>query len=128
MDNSYYTVQFDTARELLSNNNPEGTTGLYAIYNSLANSHELEPKQINDLNKTNLHKKYAETITCVYLVFFTTKMNQHYNGKTISRIEAYLKIQEFKQQCYTEITHILQLLLPDNGIEWRMVTKTWTKQ
>jgi len=60
MDNSYYTVQFDTARELLSNNNPEGTTGLYAIYNSLANSHELEPKQINDLNKTNLHKKYAE--------------------------------------------------------------------
>lgn len=114
MDMSYYAVQFDTARDLLANNNPEGVTGLYAIYNSLANSIELKTKP-----KTQLTQRYPETIVCAYLVFFTTKANQQYNGKVISRINAYIEIQDFKQQCFKEITSILQELLPSEGIEWR---------
>ena len=127
MDMSYYAVQFDTARELLANNNPEGVTGLYAIYNSLVNSNDLEPTKQNKFNKTKLHSLYPETIVCVFLVFFTTKINQQYRGKTISRIDAYLEIQGFKQQCFKEISSVLQELLPDNGIEWRF-EKKWIIQ
>lgn len=123
MDASYYAVQFDTARELVANNNPEGATGLYAIYNSLSNSTDLETKQQKKYKESNLHQKYSETIICVYLVFFTTKLNINYRNKTISRIDAYLEIQKFKQQAFKEISDVLQTLLPDQNIEWRFEHK-----
>ena len=123
MDMSYYAVQFDTARDLLANNNPEGVTGLYAIYNSLANSSDLSVEQINEYAKTSLTNDYSEAIVCVFLVFFTTKSNQQYRGKVISRIEAYLDIQDFKQRCFKEISTVLQVLLPSDGIEWRFDKK-----
>lgn len=126
MDMSYYAVQFDTARDLLANNNPEGVTGLYAIYNSLANSSDLTIEQINNYAKTTLTKDYPEVIICVYHVFFTQKQNQQYRGKTISRINAYLEIQDFKQRCFKEISTVLQVLLPSDGIEWRF-DKKWIK-
>ena len=120
MDMSYYAVQFDTARELLANNNPEGVTGLYAIYNNLINSSDLDEKQLKEFSKINyLKQKYDETIVCVYHIFFTQLKNQQYKGKVITRIDAYLEIQEFKQQCFKEISQVLQVLLPNDGMEWR---------
>ena len=126
MDMSYYAVQFDTARDLLANNNPEGVTGLYAIYTSLSNSSDLSVEQINKYAKTSLTKDYPEAIVCVYHIFFTSKHNQQYKNKTISRIQAYLDIQDFKQRCFKEISEVLQDLLPQDNIEWRF-DKKWIK-
>ncbi len=124
MDMSFYAVQFDTARELVANNNPEGVTGLYAIFSSLINSSEINEEQKKPFIESTLHKQYSEIIVCVYLVFFTTKNNLSHNRKIISRVNAYVAIQDFKQQCFKEITLVLQELLPDGGIEWRF-DKKW---
>jgi len=123
MDMSFYAVQFDTARELVANNNPEGVTGLYAIFSSLINSSEINEEQKKPFIESTLHKQYSEIIVCVYLVFFTTKNNLSHNRKIISRVNAYVAIQDFKQQCFKEITLVLQELLPDGGIEWRFDKK-----
>lgn len=123
MDMSFYAVQFDTARELVANNNPEGVTGLYAIFSSLINSNEIEAKQKKKFDVSLLHNQYREIIVCVYLVFFTSKNNLSHNGKLISRVNGYVAIQDFKQQCFKEITEVLQELLPDAGIEWRFDKK-----
>jgi len=120
---SFYAVQFDTARELVANNNPEGVTGLYAIFSSLINSSEINEEQKKPFIESTLHKQYSEIIVCVYLVFFTTKNNLSHNRKIISRVNAYVAIQDFKQQCFKEITLVLQELLPDGGIEWRFDKK-----
>ena len=123
MDMSFYAVQFDTARELVVNNNPEGVTGLYAIFSSLINSNEINDKQKKPFIESILHKQYSEIIVCAYLVFFTTKNNLSYRRKVISRVDAYVSIQDFKQKCFKEITQVLQELLPDAGIEWRFDKK-----
>ena len=123
MDASYYAVQFDTARELVANNNPEGATGLYAIYNSLSSSSDLDQKHQKKFSESKLHYLYPEITVCVYLVFFTKRMNITYKNKTISQIDAYLKIQDFKQQTFKEISLVLQVLLPEQNIEWRFEHK-----
>jgi hypothetical protein len=123
MDMSYYAVQFDTARELVANNNPEGVTGLYAILASLLNSNELNAEQKLKTSNSELHAQYPVIIVCVYLVFFTTKQNLSHHRKIISRVDAYVSIQEFKQKCFKEITELLQNLLPQDGIEWRFDKK-----
>jgi len=56
-------------------------------------------------------------------VFFTTKQNIAHNRKIISRVDAYLHIQEFKELCFKEISMVLQELLPNGGIEWRFEKK-----
>jgi len=124
LDASYYAVQFDTSRDLVSNNNPEGVTGLYAIFNSLINSSDLkDTRKRDEFKNSRLHEAYSTTVVCVYLIFFTSKINQNHNGQVFSRVKAYLLIQEFKQQCFKEITKVLEELMPEDGIEWRFEKK-----
>jgi len=119
LDKSYYAVQFDTSRDLVANNNPEGVTGLYAIFNSLSKSKDLDANNQIKFNKSSLHTDYPIAIVSVYLVFFTAKQNIAHHRQIISRVDAYLLIQEFKQRCFEEISSVLQVLLPEDGFEWR---------
>jgi hypothetical protein len=123
LDSSFYAVQFDTSRDLVANNNPEGVTGLYAIFNSLINSSDINIEAKNKFDKSSLHDDYPTATLCAYLLFFTTKNNIPYKQHTMSREKGYILLQDFKQRCFQEITHALEELMPKDGIEWRFEKK-----
>lgn len=122
IDPSFYASQFDTARELLSNNNPESTTGLYSILCAL---HELHDPNDKQWEKHKIHQDYKPAIISVYLVYHTIKRSDIYNNKTYNRHDAFITIQNFKKECFKEITKILEQIQPNQGIEWRIIK--WNK-
>jgi len=118
MDASFYASQFDTARELLANNNPEATTGLYSILCAL---HELHQPDNEIWEKHPIHIEYKNTVIAVYLVYHTEKKSDIYNNQLYTRHNSFLLIQNFKKDCFKEITKILEKIQPNEGIEWRII-------
>jgi len=118
MDASFYASQFDTARELLANNNPEATTGLYSILCAL---HELNQPDNEIWEKHPIHIEYKNTVIAVYLVYHTEKKSDIYNNQLYTRHNSFLLIQNFKKDCFKEITKILEKIQPNEGIEWRII-------
>jgi len=118
MDASFYASQFDTARELLSNNNSESANGLYSILCAL---HELHQPNNPEWEQHKIHTEYKHTIISAYLVYHTDKKSDLYNHKVYTRYDAVLTIQNFKKDCFKEITKILEKIQPNQGIEWRII-------
>jgi hypothetical protein len=118
MDSSFYTSQFDTARELLSTNNPESTTGLYSILCAL---HELHQQNDTEWDKNQIHMDYKNVVMAVYLIYHTDRKTDIYYNKTYKRPESFLIIQNFKKDCFKEITKILEIIQPNQGIQWRII-------
>jgi len=118
MDASFYASQFDTARELLANNNPEATTGLYSILCALHALHEQDEKEFE---KNKIHLDYKNTVIAVYLVYHTDKKSDIYNNQIYTRHNSFLLIQNFKKDCFKEITKVLEKIQPSDGIEWRII-------
>jgi len=117
MDASFYASQFDTARELLANNNSEATTGLYSILCALHELHDPENKEW-DTNK--IHTDYKNAVISVFLVYHTDKKSDIYNNQLFTRHNAFLLIQNFKKDCFKEISKVLEQIQPNEGIQWRI--------
>lgn len=126
MDPSFYASQFDTARELITNSTPEAPTGLYSILCALYELDEIKPSAKKEFEKDQLHEKYKPAVICTYLVYHTDKRSDIYNNKIYNRHDAYLTIQDFKKECFKKISIALEQINPQQGIEWRLMTK-WTK-
>jgi len=118
MDSSFYASQFDTARELLANNNPEATTGLYSILCAL---HALYKPKDEKWDKHEIHTEYKNAVISVFLVYHTNKKSDIYQNQLYTREKSFLIIQNFKKDCFTEITKILEKIQPNSGIQWRIV-------
>jgi len=118
MDASFYASQFDTARELLANNNSEAPTGLYAILCAL---HDLYKLNDEVWKKHKIHSAYKNTVIAVFLVYHTVRKTDVYNNKVFTRYDSFLLIQNFKHECFKEITLILEKIKPKDGIEWRII-------
>jgi len=118
MDSSFYASQFDTARELLSTNNSESTTGLYSILCAL---HELHKQDDKEWNEHQIHNDYKNVTMAVYLIYHTERKIDVYNNKQYIRPDSFLLIQNFKKECFKEITKILEKIQPNEGIQWRII-------
>ena len=56
----------------------------------------------------------------IYLNILHRKTKPPYTkSKVKQRTNAFLDIQKFKQDCFREITKVLEVIRPENGIEWR---------
>jgi len=118
MDASFYASLFDTSRELLSNNTSEAPTGLYSILCALYAMKSISPTQENNFLKNEIHLIYPSVIDSIYLVFHANKQSHLYKNKV-----KILEIQNFKQQCFKQITNVLEIIQPEQGIEWRFDKK-----
>jgi hypothetical protein len=118
MDSSFYASQFDTARELLSTNNPESTTELYSILCAL---HELQQPNDKEWEQNKIHVDYKNVVMAVYLIYHTERKVDVYYNKQYTRPESFLIIQNFKKNCFKEITKILEIIQPNEGIQWRII-------
>lgn len=117
MDASFYISQFDTARELLANNNPESTTGLYSILCAL---HEMHNPNDKNWEKNKIHLEYKTSVISVFLIYHTEKRSDIYDNKLYTRHNSFLIIQNFKKDCFKEISKILEKIQPAEGIQWRL--------
>lgn len=123
MDSSFYASLFDTARDLLSNNSPESTTGLYSILCALYELQGLKETK-NNFEKHQIHKDYKPAVSAVYLVYHTNKQSHLYEKNIVTRPMAFQTIQTFKKNCFREITKALEIIQPEQGIEWRFNNET----
>jgi hypothetical protein len=123
MDASFYASLFDTSRELLSNNTSEAPTGLYSILCALYAMKSISPTQENNFLKNEIHLIYPSVIDSIYLVFHANKQSHLDKNKVKTRPNAFLEIQNFKQQCFKQITNVLEIIQPEQGIEWRFDKK-----
>jgi hypothetical protein len=118
MDASFYASQFDTARELLANDNPAAVTGLYSILDAL---HELYKQNDTKWQQNTIHNQYKDAVMAVYLIYHTERKADMYKNKQYTRPESFLIIQNFKRNCFKEITQVLELIQPNEGIQWRII-------
>ena len=118
MDASFYASQFDTARELLSTNNPESTTGLYSILCAL---HELSEPENKNWENHQIHTDYKNAVMGVFLIYHTERKTDFYGNKLYTRPDSFLTIQTFKKNCFKEITKVLEQIQPADGIQWRII-------
>lgn len=125
MDPSFYASQFDTARELLSNNTSEAATGLYSILCALYELSEMPNKHKQQFQQHTIHEQYKPALISIYLIYYTIKKTDLYNRKTYTRHDSFILLQQFKQNCFKEITKALEQIQPQEGIQWRMSNK-WT--
>jgi len=118
MDASFYASQFDTSRELLATDNPASVTGLYSILNAL---HELYKQNDKDWEKNNIHADYKTVVSAVFLVYHTDRKSDYYGNILFTRHHSFLLIQNFKKDCFKEITKVLEKIKPNEGIQWRII-------
>jgi hypothetical protein len=123
MDTSFYASLYDTSRELLSNNTSEAPTGLYSILCALYELKDISPSTKQEFAKNKIHLDYPNVIDSIYLIFYTSKQSHLYKSKVKQRTNAFLDIQKFKQDCFREITKVLEIIRPETGIEWRFERK-----
>jgi hypothetical protein len=121
MDETFYIAQFDTARDLIASNSPEATTGLYSILCALYSLTDMPEKNKKEFTNHQIHKEYEPAITCVYQAYYSIKQTDIYNNKVYTKPKAFMTLQKFKQKCFKEITIALQLILPNSGIQWRLI-------
>lgn len=102
----------------MANNNPEATTGLYSILCAL---HELYDSEDENWKKNKIHTDYKNSVIAVFLVYHTEKKSDIYNNQVFTRHNSFLAIQNFKKDCFKEITKVLEKIQPNDGIQWRII-------
>ena len=118
MDSSFYASQFDTARELLANDNPASVTGLYSILDAL---HELYKENDKTWKQHQIHRDYKNAVMSVFLVYHTDKKSDIFNNQIYIRHNSFITIQNFKKDCFKEIIKALEKIQPNDGIQWRII-------